>query len=179
MEILSLCRTVKKYRENKIMIQIKIENRTPFKKIYSPVKLKKIAEKILKGEGFHEKDYEISLVFCDDELIRNLNKTYRKRDTSTDVLSFSVPPEFPIGEIQHLGEIVISLETVFGRYPNNLEKIKQEVYLLYCHALLHLLGYIHDTPKQRRNMMEKQSKYLNIDLESAWIKYSKGIEKRR
>ncbi len=161
------------------MVQVYIENLSIFKKTYSPIKFKKMAEKILRSEGLPEKDYEISLVFCDNDFIKSLNKTYRNKNKPTDVLSFSVPPEFPVGEIQYLGEIVISLETVFDKYPNNLEKIKQEVYLLYCHALLHLLGYTHDTPKQRREMMEKQSKYLNIDLESAWIKYSKDIEKRR
>ncbi len=128
MVILKFGRTVEKYRGNREMIQVNIEYWSPFKKIYSSVKLKKIAERVLKGEGLPEKDYEISLVFCDDEFIRNLNKTYRKKDKPTDVLSFSVPTEFPIGEIQHLGEIVISLETVFNKYPNNLEKVKQEIY---------------------------------------------------
>lgn len=161
------------------MIQVKIENLSQYKKVYSPVRLKKIAEKVLEGEGFPEHDYELSVVFCDDEFIKNLNRTYRKKNKPTDVLSFSMPPDFPEGQVQCLGEIIISLETVFNRCPSNLEKIKQEIYLLYCHALLHLLGYVHDTGQQHKTMMEKQAKYLNIDIESAWIKYPKRIEKKR
>ncbi|MGC8844905.1 MAG: rRNA maturation RNase YbeY, partial [Candidatus Hydrogenedens sp.] len=127
------------------MIHIKVVNLSLHKKAYSPIRLKKIAEKILEEEGFEKKDYELSLVFCDDEFIQNLNKIYRKKDTPTDVLSFSVPKNFPVGEVSCLGEIVISLETVFNKYADNPEKAKQEIYLLFCHALLHLLGYVHDT----------------------------------
>ncbi|MGC9053308.1 MAG: rRNA maturation RNAse YbeY, partial [Candidatus Hydrogenedens sp.] len=67
---------------------------------------------------------------------------------------------------------------VFNKYADNPEKAKQEIYLLFCHALLHLLGYVHDTTQQRKEMMKKQAKYLNIDLNFAWIKYPTKIEKR-
>lgn len=160
------------------MIHIKVVNLSLYKKVYSPIRLKKIAEKILDGEGFEKKDYELSLVFCDDEFIQNLNKIYRKKNKPTDVLSFSVPKNFPLGEVHCLGEIVISLETVFNKYLDNPEKAKQEIYLLFCHALLHLLGYVHDTAPQRKEMMAKQAKYLNIDIKSAWIKYPEKIEKK-
>ncbi len=160
------------------MVEIKISNLSPFKKAYSPIKLKKIAEKVFVNEGIADHNCELSLVFCDDEFIRNLNKTYRKKNKPTDVLSFSVPSHFPIGEIKHMGEIVISLESVFNKYSENPEKAKQEIYLLFCHALLHLLGYVHDTQEQRKAMMEKQAKYLNIDLKSAWIKYPKRMERK-
>ncbi len=139
--------------------------------MYSSAKLRNIAEKMLKGEGYTEGNYEISLVFCDDEFIQELNKTYRKKNKPTDVLSFNVPEDFPQGKVKPLGEIMISLETVMKKYPNEKEKAKQEIYLLFCHALLHLLGYVHDTAEQRKKMIEKQAQYLNLDPKSAWIKY--------
>jgi probable rRNA maturation factor len=77
-----------------------------------------------------------------------------------------------------LGEIIISLETVFNKFPQNPDAIKDEISLLFCHGLLHLLGYVHDTTQQRNQMIEKQAKYLGIDKKLAWIKYPGKANKK-
>ncbi|HOV32488.1 MAG TPA: rRNA maturation RNase YbeY [Candidatus Hydrogenedens sp.] len=161
------------------MIQINTRNLSVYKKVYSPLILKKIAGRILEEEGLKGKNYELSLVFCDDDFIREMNKKYRKKGNPTDVLSFPIPSDFPGGEIQPLGEIIISLETVFNKYPHNPDAMKDEISLLFCHGLLHLLGYVHDTTQQRKQMIEKQANYLGIDKKLAWIKYPRQTNKKR
>ena len=67
-----------------------------------------------------------------------------------------------------LGDIVISLETVEARCAGDLPATREEVRLLFCHGLLHLLGFVHDTKSQRARMQAKQAKYLGVAESAAW-----------
>lgn len=88
---------------------------------------------------------EISLFFCNDDYIRELNKNYRNIDSSTDVLSFENGEKYSDeqGEWFCAGDIVISLETlpVNAQYfdENNDSELKR----LLVHGILHLNGFDH------------------------------------
>jgi len=88
---------------------------------------------------------EISVLFCNDEYIRELNKSYRNIDSSTDVLSFEGDEEYEDeeGKWKCVGDIVISLETlpVNAEYFN--EDSNAELKRLLVHGLLHLNGMDH------------------------------------
>jgi rRNA maturation RNase YbeY len=88
---------------------------------------------------------DVSLLVCDDETIRSLNRRYRKLDTPTDVLSFSMDEGMWQGVRNSIvGDIIISTDTA-GRQARALGKnIDAEFCLLFTHGLLHLLGYDHD-----------------------------------
>lgn len=88
-----------------------------------------IAEKIL------GKKYELSLVFVGDVRMRTLNKTYRKKDSVTDILAF------PISETS--GEIFIN-QNVAAKKAKLFTLSKQD-YMTYVfiHGLLHLKGHDH------------------------------------
>jgi probable rRNA maturation factor len=83
---------------------------------------------------------ELALVLAGDGLVRRLNRDYRGKDRSTDVLSF--PGE---GGEAGLGDIVISVAKAernaraFGR------SLAQELDVLALHGFLHVLGYDHET----------------------------------
>jgi probable rRNA maturation factor len=130
-----------------------------------------MAERICVTEG-RSGAVEISLLFCDDHRIRDLNREFRKIDRATDVLSF-VQDETrgktgaDLGPAV-LGDIVISLETVAERCDNATEAMRREVRLLFCHGLLHLLGYDHGTESERRIMAAKQAEYLKLSPAEAW-----------
>ncbi len=99
---------------------------------------------------------EVSVRLCDDAEIKELNKQYRNLDKPTDVLSFP-QCEDAFAELddlsdgglpnQHLGDIVISLETAERQAQSQGHDLKQEVRILACHGLLHLLGFDHDGPE--------------------------------
>ncbi len=88
---------------------------------------------------------EISILFCDDEFIHQLNKEYRDIDSPTDVLSFENGMEYTDdeGTWYSAGDIIISLDTLpknadyFGVSPN--EELKR----LLIHGTLHLNGMDH------------------------------------
>ncbi|MBQ6056501.1 MAG: rRNA maturation RNase YbeY, partial [Treponema sp.] len=88
---------------------------------------------------------EISILFCDDEFIHQLNKEYRDIDNPTDVLSFENGMEYTDdeGTWYSAGDIIISLDTLpknadyFGVSPN--EELKR----LLIHGTLHLNGMDH------------------------------------
>lgn len=88
---------------------------------------------------------EISILFCNDEMIQTLNKQYRQIDSATDVLSFENGEEYEDeeGKWKSMGDIVISLETL----PKNAAYFEidenSELKRLLLHGLLHLNGMDH------------------------------------
>lgn len=92
------------------------------------------------------KQWEMSILFCTDDFIAELNKNYRDIDAATDVLSFEAGDEYIDEENvtwYTAGDIVISLDTLkvnaceFGVTEN--EELKR----LIIHGILHLNGYDH------------------------------------
>lgn len=118
------------------------------------------------------KDVEVSIVLTDDAYIQELNKTYRKRNTPTDVLSFAMRDSVSSEEFnfdfqgeEPLGDIVISLERAMDQAKEYGHTFKREVGYLAVHGMLHLLGYDHQTKEEKRVMRQKEEEILKtIDL---------------
>ncbi|MCF6369397.1 rRNA maturation RNase YbeY [Rhizobium halophilum] len=95
---------------------------------------------------------ELSLVFTDDEAIREINAEWRGQDKPTNVLSFPAFPLLP-GKMPGpmLGDIVIARETV-EREATELEKdAESHLIHLLVHGFLHLFGYDHmEIPEAER-----------------------------
>ncbi len=109
---------------------------------------------------------DISLVVCDDEFIRRLNKKYMKRNMPTDVLSFSME-EGELGNIESpvLGDIIISLDTTEKQAAQLGESAEEEFFILYTHGLLHLLGLDHEKPDEEKEMKKYTSEILSEVME--------------
>lgn len=96
------------------------------------------------------------LIFIGDTKMRNLNRSFRGENRTTDVLSF--PVEANGRKVE--GEVYISLPqarrqaTLFGNDAGG------EILRLSAHGLLHLLGYDHRTANQRARMFAREEKYL-------------------
>jgi len=147
-------------------VNIIIRNESTRKRLYRRDVLQRLAERILSGEGKLD-ETELSVLFCDDEYMSELNGHYRKVKGPTDVLSFECE-EVPGVSPAPLGDIVISLETVEQHCAGNTPLMRDEVKLLICHGVLHLLGYDHGTRKEKDEMQSLQSSYLGVDSEEAW-----------
>lgn len=148
-------------------IHLAIQQSSTRKRLYRRDVLERLAARICAGEGVDAAEVEVSVLFCDDPEIQALNKAYRKKNKPTDVLSFEQEPGLVPG-VRVLGDIVISLETVEGRGEGDPEAMRADVRLLFCHGMLHLLGYDHATAAERKRMTEKQARYLGIDNQAAW-----------
>jgi probable rRNA maturation factor len=103
-------------------------------------------------------DAEVSVVFCDDAFIRDLNRDFRGLDEPTDVLSF---PQEPIpGGPDVLGDVVISVETAHRQARAQRHSLTREVEWLLCHGVLHLLGYEDETEEGLERMRRRQEETL-------------------
>ena len=110
---------------------------------FSEEKIKAYVTSVLEKLGYDGE--EISILFCDDKMIQELNKNYRNIDSPTDILSFENGEEYMDEEGKWLeaGDIALSLETL----PKNAEYFKvsqnEELKRLLIHGILHLNGYDH------------------------------------
>ena len=108
----------------------------------------------------------VSISVVDDEVIRELNHTYRSIDAVTDVLSFALlegdePTEEEDTEApQVLGDIVISWQQTCSQAHAFGHGVEREFAFLLTHGLLHLLGYDHDEKEDELYMFERQEQIL-------------------
>lgn len=125
--------------------------------------LERLAMRALETEQV-PKPAELSIVLADDPTVHELNRTYRNTDAPTDVLSFSQldGEQFtrPEGNTQHLGDIVISVETAARQAAQYRQTLQQELEHLLVHGVLHLIGYDHETPEDAAAMQLQEDEVL-------------------
>ena len=140
--------------------------------------IKRCCNAVLNHEKFPN-PAEISVSFTDDKSIRDLNKSYRDKDSATDVLSF------PLGEngvyeknvetdSDILGDIVISMERAVEQAEAYGHSLQREIGFLTVHSMFHLLGYDHENGGlQERIMREKEEavlKELGLSRDETFLK---------
>jgi len=104
-----------------------------------------------------------SLLLSGAKEIKKLNQKFRKKNKSTDVLSF---PFYEKNQLNnkireekevYLGDIIINLSQVKNK--NNKVKFKEELNKLWIHGLLHLLGYDHKSNIKYLQMQKLENKF--------------------
>ena len=133
---------------NKLMIYFKAEGNIATGGYEMQLLCRRAVKEALLYEGF-SKGAEVSVTFCDGETIRRLNKQYRKKDASTDVLSFPIfdcdeENDLLCEDIIPLGDIVLNLERAGVQAAELGHSLEREVAFLCVHSTLHLLGYDHE-----------------------------------
>lgn len=93
---------------------------------------------------------EVSVSFCDDAEIRELNAEWRGKDKPTNVLSFPTPG--PLSARPLLGDIVISYETVAREAAEQEKTLREHTAHMVIHGFLHLIGYDHETAAEAEVM---------------------------
>jgi probable rRNA maturation factor len=106
------------------------------------------------------KESEVSVAFVSDERMKELNRFFRGKTTTTDVLSFPHEPDEFSGERpeggtrNYLGDIVISPEQAARQAQENQLTLESEIRQLILHGVLHLCGYDHETDNGEMNARE-------------------------
>ncbi len=126
----------------------------------------KRAARILAGILRHLqcKGREVSVVYLDDDGIREINRTYRKKDRPTNVLSFSMS-EGAFGDLhpRMLGDILISVESAERDAAAAGLPFEDMLDYLMMHGVLHLLGYDHENaPEAAEEMKEKEEELFSL-----------------
>ena len=91
---------------------------------------------------------DLAIAFVDDESMRKMNKTFRGKNKTTDVLTFSGD------ETSHLGDIMISIDQARRQAIDEKHSLATEVRYLVLHGILHALGYDHETDHGEMNALE-------------------------
>jgi probable rRNA maturation factor len=97
----------------------------------------------------------VTVAFVSDRAMRELNRLWRHKRGTTDVLSFPAEQDqFEKREGVRLGDVVISVEQAARQAKENDLTFDQEIAQLILHGLLHLCGYDHSTDDGEMNRLE-------------------------
>ena len=105
----------------------------------------------------HALPNEVQLVLIDDDYMSDLNTTYRSKEGTTDVLSFDLGT---IPSQDSSGEVYISLPQAQRQAAALNVPPLVELARLLVHGLLHLAGWVHDTPEQLAAMERETDHFL-------------------
>ena len=150
-----------------ININVIVKEKKWFKYLNNPEEyLKKKIKKIENDKFFKKKiKFNLSILLSNSNSIRLLNKKFRKKNKSTDVLSFPFYEKKKLNKIikkekvVYLGDIIIN----YYKLQKNSEKeqFTQHLNKLWIHALLHLFGYRHKKNIDFKKMSLLEKKFLN------------------
>ncbi len=121
-------------------------------------RLRALCAKVCAGEAPSGFKSQINVVITDDAAIRRLNKTHRRKDKATDVLSFNL--DNPESRESVFGEIYISAPTAARQASAYGGTLTEEYLRLVCHGILHLFGYDHHNRQDEKVMKAREEKYL-------------------
>lgn len=120
-----------------------------------------LAQRFLQDLGLRGCELSVSLV--GDTAIRRLNRTWRRKDKATDVLSFpagDAPKGAPGPRL--LGDVIISLDTAVRVAREDGRPLEAEVARYLAHGVLHLLGHDHHQPGEARKMARLENRLLGM-----------------
>ena len=111
-----------------------------------------------------DSENEVSLLFTDDDQVRQLNLQWRQQDKPTNVLSFAAQesggPETPV-----LGDIVLARQTIQREATEQGKTFNEHLTHLIIHGFLHLLGFDHETDAEAETMEALETKILaSLDI---------------
>jgi probable rRNA maturation factor len=104
-------------------------------------KITRLVKGIIREEKYHLNI--LNIIITDNNHLKNLNKMFLKKNSSTNVISFN------LGEVS---EIYISADKV---------NTHREMYYCMIHGLLHIIGYEHQKRKQKKIMEDKCLHYVS------------------
>lgn len=101
---------------------------------------------------------DVSIALVDDESMKSLNRKFRKKNRTTDVLTFPADDSYadPTAPGRPLGDIVISLDQARRQAADEKHSLPTEVRYLILHGILHALGYDHETDSGEMNALEEE-----------------------
>ena len=101
---------------------------------------------------------EASIALVDDETMAGLNRKFRHKNKTTDVLTFPADDSYadPSSKGRPLGDIVISLDQARRQAADEKHSLATELRYLILHGVLHALGYDHETDGGEMNTLEAE-----------------------
>tara|TARA_A100001015_G_scaffold266873_1_gene316424 strand:- start:245 stop:706 length:462 start_codon:yes stop_codon:yes gene_type:complete len=122
---------------------------------------KKICKAFPKKYQFLNKKISFSLLLSNNTKIKKLNKFFRKKNKSTDILSFPIDKKINISNNTYLGDIIISYDYLDKPKSQDTKLFKEKVIKIFIHGLLHLLDFNHKKNKDYFKMLKEENFIFN------------------
>ena len=122
-----------------------------------PFKLKRLTSKWLKFVAHSEARLlgDISIIFCSDQYILDVNRKYLNHDYYTDIITF----DYCEGDLLS-GDLFISIDSVRENAAFYGTAFENELNRVIVHGVLHLIGYDDHTEEEIAQMRSKEDFYL-------------------
>ena len=109
---------------------------------------------------FINKKVSLTVLLSNNKNIKKLNNDFRKKNKSTDILSFpSSNKKFRFANNTYIGDIIISYNFIDKPRSQKLELFKKKLIKIFIHGFLHLVGFDHLKDKDYKKMI-KEEKYI-------------------
>jgi len=124
--------------------------------------MERLARAILSDLG--ETSAELGIMFVGDQRMRGLNRRYRGKDRTTDVLAFAMREAFTPHASRltpdMLGDVVISVPTAWRQAKEAGRPLDEELTWLLVHGILHLCGYDHERSEKEARRMHRRERMI-------------------
>ena len=107
---------------------------------------------------FPNKRINLTLLLSNNKCIKKLNKNFRKKNKSTDILSFPITKKTSVSKKTYIGDIIISYNFMNKPKSQNIKSFKKKTIKTFIHGYLHLLGFDHIKEKDYRRMVNEEEK---------------------
>ncbi len=142
---------------------------------FDQARLERLARAIL--SDVRETSAELGILFVGDQRMRGLNRRYRGKDRTTDVLAFAMrearPPHGSTSSPSRvqsrdasrltpdmLGDVVISVPTAWRQAKEARRSLDEELAWLLVHGILHLCGYDHERSEKEARRMHRRERMI-------------------
>ncbi|TMQ26853.1 MAG: rRNA maturation RNase YbeY [Nitrospirae bacterium] len=129
---------------------------------FDQARLDRLARAILSDVG--EASAELGILFVGDQRMRGLNRRYRGKDRTTDVLAFAMREAFTPQASRltpnMLGDVVISVPAAWRQAKEAERSLDEELAWLLVHGILHLCGYDHERSEKEARRMHRRERMI-------------------
>ena len=129
---------------------------------FDQARLERLARAILSDVG--ETSAELGIMLVGDQRMRGLNRRYRGKDRTTDVLAIAMRKAFTLHALRltpdMLGDVVISVPTAWRQAKEARRSLDEELTWLLVHGILHLCGYDHARSEREARRMHRRERMI-------------------
>ena len=116
----------------------------------------KVCKAFPKKYKFFNKKVSFTLLLSNNKNIKKLNKDFRNKNKSTDILSFPFSEKIKILKESYLGDIIISYNFIDKPKSQDLKFFKKKLIKIFIHGFLHLVGFNHIKDRDYKKMLKEE-----------------------
>ena len=115
-----------------------------------------ICQSFPKKYQFLGKKISFSVLLSNNKNIKKLNRDFRNKNKSTDILSFPFTNKVKLSKKTYIGDIIISYNFVDKPKSQKLELFREKLIKIFIHGFLHLLSFDHKKNKDYKKMLNEE-----------------------